>query len=71
MKFLQKKKPEYASKKTSHYIRKEIEQARSEMDNANKNFQNAIDPDLIDFYIYESNAAWKKYLFLLRQANLL
>ena len=33
------------------------------------NFQNAVDPDLIDSCIFESNAAWKKYRFLLRQAK--
>ena len=33
--------------------------------------QNAMDPDLIDCYIYESNAAWKKYRFLLKQVKML
>ena len=34
------------------------------------NFQSALDPDLIDYYIFEGNAAWKRYCFLLRQARL-
>lgn len=47
----------------------EIERVKTQMDNAYCNFQNAMDPDLIDCYIYESNAAWKRYRFLLRQAK--
>ena len=47
----------------------EIERVKTQMDNAYYNFQNAMDPDLIDCYIYEGNAAWKRYRFLLRQAK--
>ena len=47
----------------------EIERVKTQIDIAYHNFQNAMDPDLIDCYIYESNAAWKKYRFLLRQAK--
>ncbi len=47
----------------------EIALARQEIENAYTNFQNACDPDLIDSYIYEGNAAWKRYRFLLRQAK--
>ena len=47
----------------------EIERVKAQMDIAYHNFQTAMDPDLIDCYIYESNAAWKKYRFLLRQAK--
>lgn len=48
----------------------EIERVKRQMDNAYCNFQNAMDPDLIDCYIFEGNAAWKKYRFLLKQAKL-
>ena len=44
----------------------EIERVKTQMDIAYQNFQDAMDPDLIDCYIYEGNAAWKKYRFLLR-----
>lgn len=47
----------------------EIERVKTQMDTAYRNFQSAMDPDLIDCYIYESNAAWKKYRFLIRQAK--
>ena len=49
----------------------EIKRVKRQMENANYNFQNALDPDLIDCYIYEGNAAWKKYRFLLKQAKML
>lgn len=59
-------------KATSAYdIQREIERVRTQMDVADSNFQNVVDPDLIDYYIFESNAAWKRYRFLLRQAKLL
>ncbi|WP_461811615.1 YaaL family protein [Faecalimonas sp.] len=48
---------------------KEIEKVKSDMDNAYENFQNVLDPDLIDCYIFESNAALKRYHFLLKQAK--
>lgn len=47
----------------------EIERVKVQMDLAYHNFQSAMDPDLIDCYIYEGNAAWKKYRFLLRLAK--
>ena len=49
----------------------EIAQARREIEDAYTNFQNASDPDLIDSYIYEGNAAWKRYRFLLKQVRYL
>lgn len=50
-------------------IAKELAQAKQEIENAYNHFQNACDPDMIDCYIYEGNAAWKRYCFLLRQAK--
>lgn len=47
----------------------EIERVKTQIDIADHNFQNAMDPDLIDCYIFEGNAAWKKYRFLLRKAK--
>ena len=62
----------FSKKRTQHQsidpeLLSEIEQVKQQMDLAYCNFQNAMDPDLIDCYIFESNAAWKKYRFLLRQ----
>lgn len=55
----------------SNTLVEEIAQARQEIEDAYKNFQNASDPDLIDCYIYKGNAAWKRYRFLLRQAKMI
>ena len=46
----------------------EIERVKMQMENAHYNFQNAMDPDLIDCYIYEVNAVMKRYRYLLNQA---
>ena len=60
-------------KKDASYQRlcEEIRHVRNEMETAFNLFQNASDPDLIDAYIYQGNAAWKRYCFLLKQAKLL
>ena len=64
----------FAKKRTQHQsidpaLLSEIEQVKQQMDLAYCNFQNAMDPDLIDCYIFESNAAWKRYRFLLKEAK--
>ena len=46
-------------------IETEILEVRREMEAAYNRFQHEINPDLID--CFESNAAWKKYSFLLKQ----
>lgn len=43
----------------------DIEQAKSELDCAYINFENALDPDLIDCYIYQLKSAQMRYKFLL------
>ena len=58
-----------AKDRKNEELLKEIEQVKMQMETAYHNFQNAMDPDLIDCYIFESNAAWKKYRFLLKQAK--
>ncbi|MGO5053816.1 YaaL family protein [Lachnospiraceae bacterium LCP25S3_G4] len=68
---MKKSKNQYTLYENTYDIHREIQQTKNEMDHAYNNFQNALDPDLIDCYIFEANAAWKKYRFLLRQAKLL
>ncbi len=43
----------------------DIAQAKSELDCAYINFENALDPDLIDCYIYQLKSAQMRYKFLL------
>jgi hypothetical protein len=67
MQLFQKRPPK---DKAYEELLEEIKRVKTQMDNSYENFQYAMDPDLIDCYIFESNAAWKKYRFLLRQAKL-
>ncbi len=47
----------------------EIKKTKLALESAYSNFENVIDPDLIDCYIYEVNAVQKRYKFLLKQAK--
>ena len=60
------------SKKTApqdDILLNEINKTKLALESANSNFENVIDPDLIDCYIFEVNAVQKRYKFLLRQAK--
>lgn len=47
----------------------EISKAKLALESAYSNFENVVDPDLIDCYIYEVNAVQKRYKYLLKQAK--
>jgi hypothetical protein len=46
-----------------------IERAKLDLDCAYKNFEHALEPDLIDCYIYQLQAAQMRYKFLLNCAK--
>jgi exonuclease VII small subunit len=50
-------------------LRHEIERTRASLELAMSNFDQAVDPTMIDCYIYEVNAAQLRYQFLLQQAK--
>lgn len=50
-------------------LQEQLLETKSAMEAAYSNFENVLDPDLIDCYIYELNAAHKRYKFLLNQAK--
>lgn len=50
---------------------KEIEKAQKALESAYQNFENVVDPDLIDSCIYEVNAIQHRYKFLIKQAKAL
>lgn len=52
-------------------LKAEIEQTRHKMESARNQFEQVVDPALIDCYIYELNAAQLRYQFLLRRFKLL
>ena len=64
---LLKKKSKTSAK--VYELQQDIARVKEQIDIANNHFESAMDPDLIDSYIYESNAAWKRYHFLLKQAK--
>ncbi len=49
----------------------DLAKTKSALDCAYSNFENVVDPDLIDSSIYELQAVQMRYRFLLRQAELL
>ncbi len=52
-----------------NYLITEINKTKVAMEAAYSNFQNVVDPDLIDSCIYELNAVQNRYKFLLKQAK--
>ncbi len=50
-------------------LMQDIAKTKCALDSAYSNFDNVVDPDLIDCYIYEVNAVQKRYKFLLEKAS--
>lgn len=44
---------------------------KTALNDAYTNFENVVDPDLVDSCIYEVNAVQKRYHFLLKQVQML
>ncbi len=55
------------SKETNTALLAEIARTKLALETAYSNFENVIDPDLIDCSIYEVNAIQQRYKYLLRQ----
>ena len=53
-------------KPDEHYVLllEDLARTKNDLDFAYSNFQNVVEPDLIDAYIYEVNAMQLKYKFL-------
>lgn len=52
-----------------NYLINEINKTKIQMEAAYSNFQNVVDPDLIDSCIYEMNAVQNRYHFLIKEAK--
>ena len=52
-------------------LMEDLARTKSALDRAYSNFENVVDPDLVDSSIYELQAVQMRYRFLLRQASLL
>ena len=61
----------FARKKTpkEDLLISEINKTKIALEAAYSNFENVVDPDLIDSCIYEMNAVQNRYKFLLKQAK--
>ncbi len=64
-----KKKKNRKNPDERHVLLNEIALTRTALDTAISNFENVIDPDLIDCYIYQLNSEEKRYKYLLKQAK--
>lgn len=51
------------------HLLNELEQTKWALETARSNFENVVDPDLIDCYIYELQAVQMRYKFLLEKAK--
>lgn len=67
--FFQKPSRNPAPDPPYHNLLEDIAAAKEALDNAYSNFENVVDPDLIDCYIFEMNAVHKRYKFLLKCAK--
>lgn len=52
-------------------LMEDIRKTKYALDCAYSNFENVVDPDLVDCSIYELKAVQMRYRFLLKQAELL
>ena len=67
--FFQKpEKPTY-NKIVYDQLVEEMHATKYALDNAYSNFENVVDPDLIDSWIFEMNAMQKRYKFLLQRVK--
>lgn len=61
----------YVQEVSREQLLSDLKLTKIALDDAYSNFENVVDPDLVDSCIYEVNAVQKKYHFLLKQVQLL
>lgn len=61
----------YVQEVSREQLLSDLKLTKTALDDAYTNFENAVDPDLVDSCIYEVNAVQKRYHFLLKQVQLL
>ncbi len=69
MNFIKTKKDSLPKKED--FLKKALLDAQKRFDDAYKGLQNVNEPDLIDSYIYEINAATLKYKVLLQEVKMM
>lgn len=68
---MKRTEPNMSADPRKQQLLEDLQKAKRAMDCAYSNFENVIDPDLIDCSIYELKAVQMRYQFLLKQAELL
>ena len=63
------KKKKEQTPTASQQLLRELHKTRTALETAYSNFENALEPDLIDSCTYEIYAVQKRYNFLLEQAR--
>ena len=61
----------YLQKVSREQLLSDLKMTKTALDDAYSNFEQVVDPDLVDSYIYEVNAVQKRYHFLLKQVQMM
>ena len=61
----------YVQEISREQLLSDLKLTKTALDDAYSNFEQVVDPDLVDSYIYEVNAVQKRYHFLLKQVQML
>lgn len=61
----------YLQEVSREQLLSDLKLTKTALDDAYTNFENVVDPDLVDSYIYEVNAVQKRYHFLLKQIQMM
>ena len=61
----------YVQEVSREQLLSDLKMTKTALDDAYSNFEQVVDPDLVDSYIYEVNAVQKRYHFLLKQVQMM
>ena len=61
----------YIQEVSREQLLSDLKMTKTALDDAYSNFEQVVDPDLVDSYIYEVNAVQKRYHFLLKQGQMM
>ncbi len=65
--FFEKNASKQAYRRETNELKRQIELSKTAILSAQNQFEQVVDPTLVDCYIYELNAAQLRYQFLLRR----
>ena len=61
----------YIQEVSREQLLSDLKMTKTALDDAYSNFEQVVDPDLVDSYIYEVNAVQKRYHFLFKQVPMM